>query len=168
MTVPIIKYSSSLCEQTSSDTSMDKENIEENKFYLRNPSLAGKFKILTCSSTSCAAKRKTLQQDEFSTFTAFYTRIQERAPSVQLEESPCLGSCENAPCVGIEHDDFNGPVSLEQMSPSEFQDRVFHKVMFDEDADRVWHAVEDSIRFMAEQEEGNDPDNGLDISDRTV
>lgn len=32
---------------------------------LRNPAVAGKFTILTCSSKACAAKRQSLNQDEY-------------------------------------------------------------------------------------------------------
>lgn len=58
-----------------------------------------------------------------------------------------------APCVGIVHEDFEGPVSLEGMTESEFAQRVFHSVRFEDDADRVWGAVENAIQLMTEQEE---------------
>ena len=124
---------------------------------LLDPSVAGKFKILTCSSTACTKKRKELFQDELSTFTAMYCLKEENnAPTVQIEESPCLGNCKMAPCVGIEHDDYEGLVSLDGMTDSEFQARVFHGIAFDDDADRVWSSVENAIRIMAEQEENKE------------
>ena len=147
---------SSASNEASPSSLLAAEEASISESPLLNPLVAGKFKVLTCSSTSCAAARKKLNQDEFSTFSAFYTRIEDRAPSVQVEESPCLGSCKQAPCVGIEHEDFEGPVSLEGMTESEFSERVFHRVVFEEDADRVWGAVENAIRVMAEQEEEDD------------
>ena len=90
--------------------------------------------------------------DQYATFAALYSRIQDRSSSVRIEESPCLGACKQAPCVGIEHDDFVGPVSLEGMTPTEFSQKVFQKVLFEDDVDRVWLAVENAIHVMAEQE----------------
>lgn len=118
-----------------------------------HPNVAEKFKILTCSSTSCTSKRKALNMDQYATFAALYSKIQDRSPSVRIEESPCLGACKQAPCVGIEHDDFVGPVSLEGMTPTEFSQRIFQRIVFEEDVDRVWLAVENAIHVMAEQEE---------------
>jgi hypothetical protein len=87
--------------------------------------VAEKFKILTCSSTSCAQKRKVCGLDEFATFGAFYSRIQNgNVPDVQLEESPCLGSCKMSPCVAIQHEDFEGNVALEGMTGNEFTERL--------------------------------------------
>lgn len=86
--------------------------------------ISSKFKILTCSSTSCAKKRETCGLDSFATYGAFYNRIKGAFPDVALEESPCLGSCKQAPCVAIEHEDFVGTVALEGMSANEFSDRV--------------------------------------------
>jgi hypothetical protein len=129
------------------------EATAENSDLLLDPDIAGKFKILTCSSTACAAKRKSLNIDQYSTFSAFYTRAKERAPAVRVEECPCLGACKKAPCVGIEHDDFEGSVALDGMTESEFSERVFHGILFDEDADRIWSAVENAIQLMAQEEE---------------
>jgi NADH:ubiquinone oxidoreductase subunit E len=88
-------------------------------------SVAEKFKIITCMSTSCNKKRKALNMDKLTTYGAFYQRIQDSStPMVQLEEGPCLGSCKSAPCVAIEHEDFVGTVALEGMTDSEFPDRM--------------------------------------------
>lgn len=105
----------------SSNTDSD---IETSTPSLIDPDVSSKFKILTCSSTSCAKKRRDCGLDEFATYGAFYGLIQENAPNVQLEESPCLGSCQMAPCVGIEHDDYEGTVALEGMIGNEFTERV--------------------------------------------
>jgi hypothetical protein len=90
-----------------------------------DPDVAEKFKIVACMSTSCSKRRKDLGMDSLATFGAFYSRANDgNAPSVRVEEGPCLGSCKMAPCVAVEHDDFDGSVSLEGMSDSEFSDRV--------------------------------------------
>ena len=102
----------------SSETDADKISA------LMDPTVAGKFKILTCSSTSCAKRRKECGMDDFETYGQFYNRIQEYAPQVQVEESPCLGSCKMAPCVAIEHEDYEGTVALEGMTDNEFTERV--------------------------------------------
>jgi hypothetical protein len=136
--------------QLSNDTHASTEVATD---FLSHPDIAGKFKVLTCSSTACAAKRKSFNLDEYSTFSAFYTRAKERAPAVRVEECPCLGACKEAPCVGVEHDDFEGAVALDGMTQSEFSERVFHGILCEEDADRVWSAVENAIQVMAQDEE---------------
>lgn len=83
------------------------------------------FKILTCSASSCAQKRKLLGMDAFATYGAFYGRIQEGLfPDVELEEVSCLGACKKAPCVAVQHEDFEGNVALEGMNDNEFSERV--------------------------------------------
>ena len=140
-------------DDTTSTTAANASTNTATTCPLLDPLVAGKFKILTCSSTACAKKRKELFQDELSTFTAMYCLKEEHAPTVQIEESPCLGGCKMAPCVGIEHDDYEGLVSLEGMTDSEFQSRAFHGIAFDDDADRVWSSVENAILVMAEQQQ---------------
>lgn len=91
-----------------------------------DPAVAEKFRILTCSSTSCARKRQACGLDEFATFGAFYRRIKDgNVPSVQLEESPCLGNCKMSPCVAIQHEDFEGNVALDGMTGNEFTERLY-------------------------------------------
>jgi Thioredoxin-like [2Fe-2S] ferredoxin len=90
-----------------------------------DPKEAEKFKVLTCMSTSCCQKRKALGLDSLATFGAIYSRIHGgNAPTVRLEEAPCLGACKKAPCVAVEHDDFDGTVSLLGMTDDEFSSRV--------------------------------------------
>ena len=90
-----------------------------------DPAISRKFKILTCSSTSCAKKRQICGMDDYATYGAFFTRIKEgNAPDVQLEEAPCLGSCKKSPCVAIQHEDYDGNVALEGMNGNEFTERV--------------------------------------------
>jgi NADH:ubiquinone oxidoreductase subunit E len=88
---------------------------------------AAKFKVVTCLSKSCNEKRKGNMVDPLATFSAMYSRAQESAPSVTVEEQPCLGSCARGPCVAIQHSDYIGNVSLEGMTEIEFSERVFHK-----------------------------------------
>jgi len=122
-----------------------------------DPQVAEKFKVITCMSTTCAKKRKVLNMDSLSTFGAMYSRIQEgRAPSVQVEEGPCLGACQFAPCVAVEHSDFEGSVSLEGMTPLEFEQRVFHNVLTEHDADRVWSCVDNAVETMQDMEEDDE------------
>jgi (2Fe-2S) ferredoxin len=119
-----------------------------------DPDVARKFKILTCSSTACSKKRQVLGLDEFSTFAAFWSRSQERTSlTVEVEESSCLGSCKQAPCVGIVHEDFEGAVGLEGMDQAEFNAKVFQRIISEDDADRVWFSVENAIMAMAEEED---------------
>jgi hypothetical protein len=127
-----------------------------------DPDVASKFKILTCSSTSCAAKREAMNLDEYDTYAAFWVRIQERAPDVQIAESPCLGCCKMAPCVAVEHEDYEGTVGLEGMRPAEFSDRVFHGVIDEDDAERVWSCVENAVRVMEREEQEVDEEEDLD------
>ena len=90
---------------------------------------SSKFKIVTCTSTSCSRRRQQLGMDQLATFASFYSRSRENAPSIKVEESPCLGSCKRGALVNVavHHEDFLGPVSLEGMRAAEFSDRVFHK-----------------------------------------
>lgn len=114
---PTANYRTSNSQVHDSSRTQEEETID--------PNIAEKFKIVACMSTSCSKRRKDLGMDSLATFGAFYSRAQNgNAPSVRVEEGPCLGSCKMAPCVAVEHDDFDGSVSLEGMSDSEFSDRV--------------------------------------------
>jgi hypothetical protein len=77
-----------------------------------------KFKILTCMSTACCRKRTLLGTEPLETFVALFARA--TCTHIQVEESPCLGSCQLAPCVGVEHEDYVGRVALEGMTNDEF------------------------------------------------
>ncbi|KAG7365094.1 thioredoxin-like ferredoxin [Nitzschia inconspicua] len=110
-----------------------------------------KFKVVTCMSTACYQKRKYLGLDSLSTFGAMYARAS--STSVRVEESPCLGSCQFAPCVAVEHDDYYGFVALEGMTNEEFGAKAFHNIITEEDLDRVWTCIENAARLMAAAEE---------------
>ena len=95
--------------QASSGTELSEESIAEQE---------EKFKIVTCMSTACSRRRKSLGMDSLSTFGAMYLRASDSR--VKVEEGPCIGSCKKAPCVAIEHEDFFGTVALEGMAADEF------------------------------------------------
>jgi (2Fe-2S) ferredoxin len=119
-----------------------------------DPQVAGQFKVRTCSATSCSEKRKLLTMDPYATFSAFWGR----SADISVEETSCLGACKKAPCVAIEHEDYEGTVALEGMDDAEFADRVFHRIITQADADRVWGILENAVRVMADQAEDNDKD----------
>lgn len=129
--------------------------------------VAGKFTIRTCASTSCTARRRQLHLDEFATYTDFFVLIQERAPSVSIEESPCLGSCRLGPCVAIEHDEYDGPVSVEGMTPEEFAKCVFVHVDAFDRVEHVWSCVENAINTIAKASPGSGRDK-RDLEDGTL
>jgi hypothetical protein len=69
--------------------------------------------------------------------------------NIEIQESPCLGSCAYAPCVGIEHDDYEGPVALEGMYEDEFRSRTFRNILLHVDVERLWSIVLQSVRTEA-------------------
>lgn len=119
---------------------------------------ARQFKIVTCSASSCTAQRKKLSLDDYATFTLFYERLYQNQliNIIRIEETSCLGSCSMAPCVGIEHEDYDGTVALDGMNPSEFQLRTFHHVYNDNDVQRIWDILIQSIKTMAATDVDND------------
>lgn len=124
-----------------------------------DPSECGKFKIVTCSSTSCTKKRKSMGINEFATLGSLWERKEgANAANVQVEESSCLGSCKLAPCVAVEHEDFVGSVGIEGMTTAEFNARVFHRIITEDDIDRVWQSVENAIRIMSDGEGDEEED----------
>merc|ERR1711957_78128 len=106
------------------------------------------FRIITCMSTSCSRKRNELGMDSLSTFGAMYSRAS--STEVRVDEGPCVGSCKNAPCVAIEHEEFVGCGSLEGMTDKEFSKKAFLNIVTEEDADRVWSCVENAVNMMAD------------------
>jgi predicted metal-binding protein len=102
---------------TSASTSVNDHNIDP--IFLEQ---AKKFKIITCTSITCCQRRRNLGLDSLSTFGSMYSRA--KATGVQVEEGPCVGSCKKAPCIAIEHDEFDGYVALEGMSSMEFSTKA--------------------------------------------
>ena len=137
-------------QASSTSTSESESASTTNSLAFNNT--ARQFTILTCSSTACAKTRKSLGLDPLATYTAFYARGQQELDGIRLAECPCLGACQQAPCVGIEHDDYLGTVALNGMEPAEFANRVFYRVVSDDDVDRVWKLLRQAIDAMAKQE----------------
>uniref|UniRef100_A0A7S2UKQ3 Uncharacterized protein n=1 Tax=Attheya septentrionalis TaxID=420275 RepID=A0A7S2UKQ3_9STRA len=124
-----------------------------------DPEICTQFKILTCASTSCSALRKKLGMDEFATVGALDMRRENaNAAGLIVEESTCLGACKFAPCVSVQHEDYDGNVGLEGMTEAELSETVFHRVITEDDIDRVWGCVENAIRTMADEEDDSDED----------
>jgi len=131
-----------------------------------DPEIAKCFTIKTCSSTTCAKRSKeTYGLDDYALFSGLYVRKEEASngdgscQSVKVEEASCMGRCQFAPCVAIEHDDYEGYIGLEEgMVGTELQYRVFENIVTEDDLDRVWGSVENAIRVMGEEEDFDDDD----------
>ena len=66
--------------------------------------------------------------EDYALFSGIYQRKEENgAQGVQVEEGSCMGRCQFGPCIAVEHEDYEGFVSLEGMMGDEFQNRVFQK-----------------------------------------
>lgn len=115
---------------------------------LLNSDVAAQFRVLTCAATSCAKMRQRLNLEEYSTFSAFYARASETR--ITVEETSCLGQCQQSPCVAVEHEDYEGTVSLDGMTPAEFSNKVFQSVVDQNDVDRVWSCIVNAIEIMTE------------------
>ncbi len=63
-----------------------------------------------------------------------------------------MGRCQFGPCVGIEHEDYDGWVGVEGMAEHELSHRVFENVVTEDDLDRVWSSVENAIRVMSDED----------------
>jgi (2Fe-2S) ferredoxin len=121
---------------------------------------ARQFKILTCRASACAAQRERYGLDEFATYTALSVRA--NTLGVPVEETSCLGACQQGPCVAVSHDEYEGNVALQGMTTTEFAQRVFFRIGNDDDADRVWACVEDAIHVMSHEEQENKQDGDHD------
>lgn len=104
------------------------------------------FTIITCMSPSCGRKRNEFGLDPFATFGAMYARANNggkdttdandndndtaSSTKVNVKEGPCLGACQYGPCIGIEHDEYNGCVALEGMTEEEFSNTVYVVVIY--------------------------------------
>ena len=132
--------------------------------------IARQFKIVTCSASSCAAMRNKLGLEEYATFTLLYERLVEHQllSVIPIEETSCLGSCAMAPCVAIEHEDYDGTVALSGMYPSEFRLRTFHNVIQEQDVQRIWEILLQSIQTMAATNETEDDDTIYDSDDNNM
>jgi len=86
---------------------------------------------------------------------------------VNVKEGPCLGACQYGPCIGIEHDEYNGCVALEGMTEEEFSNTVFLNIVTEEDADRVWSCVTNAVQLMAEADADDSADDDDDDAGET-
>jgi hypothetical protein len=144
-----------------SDDDDDGCNSSSSTANRRTMATARRFKILTCRATACAAQRERWGLDEFATYAALSVRA--NPSGVPVEETSCLGACQQGPCVAVSHDEYEGNVALEGMTTTEFANRVFFRIGNDDDADRVWACVEDAIHIMSRHEEQeNEPDDNND------
>jgi (2Fe-2S) ferredoxin len=121
---------------------------------------ACQFKILTCRASACAAQRERYGLDEFATYTTLSVRA--NTLGVPVEETSCLGACQQGPCVAVSHDEYEGNVALQGMTTTEFAQRVFFRIGNDDDADRVWACVEEAIHVMSHEEQENKQDGDHD------
>jgi len=93
-----------------------------------DPSIAGQFTIKICSSSSCLKRSTTFGLEDYALLSGLYQRKEENgATRVKIEEGTCMGRCKFGPCIGVEHEDYEGFVGLEGMEPPELSHRVFQK-----------------------------------------
>ena len=128
MTQFLFRSTSTLSSLSKDSTNNNQDTMKKEEEILLDPTISSQFKIVTCSSTSCRKRMNSLGLDEYAILSGLYQRKEiAGAPEVTVEESSCLGGCKVGPCVGVEHEDYFGTVSLEGMEPNEFNDSIFHK-----------------------------------------
>lgn len=121
-----------------------------------DPNIAAQFTIQVCTSTSCTRKLKDQGLDQYTVLGDIYALAQSAnmEECMIIEDGGCQGgkNCKMGPCVAILHEDFMGNVALEGMNSEEMQQSVFHNVLTNDDAERVWGCMENAIVMMAEEE----------------
>jgi predicted metal-binding protein len=93
-----------------------------------DPDIARQFKVVICASDACNKKSlNTFGLEEYALFAGILERRDEHHQKLPLriEEGTCMGNCKFGPCIGVEHEDYEGYVGLEGMKVDELQDRVF-------------------------------------------
>jgi hypothetical protein len=74
--------------------------------------------------------------------------------------------------VAVYHTEYEGSVAFEGMNSAEFADRVFHRIVDEDDVERVWTCITDAIGILADelQQEQTQPSfsTELDISERSI
>lgn len=93
-----------------------------------DPDIARQFKIIICASDVCKKRSlKTYGLEEYAIFAGILERRDDLCPDlpIRVEEGTCMGQCKVGPCIGVEHEDYDGFVGLEGMKIDEFNDRVF-------------------------------------------
>mmetsp|Transcript_22893 Transcript_22893/g.39169 ORF Transcript_22893/g.39169 Transcript_22893/m.39169 type:complete len:184 (-) Transcript_22893:370-921(-) len=125
-----------------------------------DPDVAAQFTIKVCTSTSCTRKLKEQGLDQYHALGEVYAMAQSAnmEKCVIIEDGACQGgkNCKMGPCVAIQHEDFVGNVALEGMNSNEFNERVFHNVLTEHDAQRVWSCMENAITLMSEEGENDE------------
>ncbi|KAL3766692.1 hypothetical protein ACHAW5_006950 [Stephanodiscus triporus] len=138
-----------------------RDSIQSNKPTL-DPDIAAQFTIQVCTSTSCTRKLNKVGLDRFHVLGEIYAQAQSAnlEKRMTIEDGGCQGgrNCKMGPCVAILHEDFEGNVALEGMNSNEFLERVFHNVLTNDDAGRVWGCIENAISLMAEEFNTNGDD----------
>lgn len=128
-----------------------------------NSDIASQFTIQVCTSASCTKKLNEAGLDQYNVLGEIYALAQAAnvEKCMMIEDGGCQGgkNCKMGPCVAILHEDFDGNVALDGMNSKEFQERVFHNILTDDDIGRVWGCVENAIILM--EEECNTNDAGL-------
>lgn len=105
----------------------NEKQIEQDTSSL-DPDIARQFKVVICASDACNKKsRNTFGLEEYALFAGILERRDEYHHNLPLriEEGTCMGNCKFGPCIGVEHEDYEGYVGLEGMKMDELQDRVF-------------------------------------------
>ena len=91
-----------------------------------DPNIAKQFKVKICSSTSCEKSSKAFGLEEYALFSGIYERKNEvNLPMIEINEAPWMGCCKFGPCIGVEHEDYEGYVGLEGMESNEITPRIF-------------------------------------------
>ncbi|KAL7544088.1 hypothetical protein ACHAXR_013538 [Thalassiosira sp. AJA248-18] len=131
-----------------------------------DPNIAAQFTIQVCTSTSCTRKLNQQGLDQYHVLGEVYAQAQaaNMEKCMIIEDGGCQGgkNCKMGPCVAILHEDFDGNVALEGMNSNEFRERVFHNVVTNDDAARIWDCMENAISLMAEEEEDESHDEIID------
>jgi NADH:ubiquinone oxidoreductase subunit E len=145
-------------DQMNTNENYEDETISQsNLISTINPDVARKFTIRICTSTSCTTKRRKLNMNENTTYNEFNNRIQQINSPLQYvqiqQKSLCLGSCQKSPCVALEHDDYDGPVSVLGMNNDEFTKSVFNTIIDSNDISRVLTCLENAIIQMSQEED---------------
>ena len=110
-------------------SSSNEKSRTESSVDLLDPEVAGQFKIIACSSTACAKRCRDFGLDDYALFSGIYQRKEgsKTTHNVEVSEGSCMGRCKFGPCVGVEHEEYDGRVGLEGMTDQEFHYRTFQK-----------------------------------------
>ena len=112
-----------------------------------DPDIAKQFKVKICSWTSCEKRSKSFGLEEYALFSGIFERkTEQNLPMIEIDEAPCMGCCKFGPCIGVEHEDYEGYVGLEGMEPNEITPRIFQNIVTEGDLDRVWDSIENAIK----------------------